>query len=233
MFLRLFCYDEYMKIGVFDSGIGGKSIADKLRTNFPQEQVIYVDDSIHVPYGNRTQEDIIRLTELAIQPLLIAQCDVIVLACNTATAAAIEYLRLTYPTTPFVGLEPMVKPAALLTQSKVIAVCATPSTLASSRYKALKNDYASDIQILEPDCSKWASMIEDNEIDDEIIIKTINDVCDKGADVIVLACTHYHWIKEEILRTANKRAVVIDPSDSILERVRSILFPVESLKRIQ
>jgi glutamate racemase len=213
-----------MIIGVFDSGIGGKSIANKLQNDFPHEQILYVDDRPHVPYGNRTQEDITQLTEAAIQPLLLAHCDVIVLACNTATAAAIEHLRSTYPDIPFVGLEPMVKPAASLTKSKVIAVCATPSTLSSSRYESLKNAYAANITVLEPDCSKWASMVENDEVDHEIISRTISEVCDSGADVIVLACTHYHWIKDSILKIADKRAVVIDPSESISKRVRSILF---------
>ena len=213
-----------MKIGVFDSGVGGKFIADKLQTDFPEQQVIYVDDRKNIPYGSRSTNDVTRLTDLAIQPLLSAECDVIVLACNTATAAAIDYLRLRYPKTPFVGFEPMVKPAASLTKLKTIAVCATPSTLASERYNELKKQYASNITILEPDCSTWANMIEYSEIDDQKIFNTIDTVCDNGADVIVLACTHYHWIKEKILKIANNRAIVIDPSDSISERVRSILF---------
>jgi glutamate racemase len=213
-----------MKIGVFDSGVGGKFIADKLQSDFPEQRVIYVDDRKHVPYGSRTNDDVTRLTELAIQPLLSAECNVIVVACNTATAAAIDYLRSKYPKTPFIGLEPMVKPAASLTKSKTIAICATPSTLASGRYDALKKQYASNITILEPDCSTWANMIEYSEIDDQTIFNTIDTVCGNGADVIVLACTHYHWIKEKILKIANNRAIVIDPSDSISERVRSILF---------
>lgn len=208
-----------MKIGVFDSGIGGKSIADKLQVAFPNEQILYVDDHEHLPYGSRTADDIRHLTDAAIQPLLATQCNVIVLACNTATAAAIEYLRAKYPDTPFIGLEPMVKPAASLTRSGVIAVCATPATLASDRYHSLKERYATNIITLEPDCSTWASMIERDEIDEKMISDIINGVCSNGADVIVLACTHYHWIKEEILEAANGRATVIDPSDSIVKRV--------------
>lgn len=214
-----------MKIGVFDSGIGGKSIADKLTADFPDDEIVYVDDRIHVPYGGRKMHEIIQLTEVAIQPLFTAQCDIIVLACNTATVAAIEYLRDHYPNTPFVGLEPMIKPATALTKSGVIAICATPFTLKSERYLTLKNTYGSSIRVLEPDCSKWADMIEHNTIDESKITQSIEEVCNQGADVIVLACTHYHWIHEDILKIANGRAIVIDPSDVISKRVGGLIHP--------
>jgi len=212
-----------MKIGVFDSGIGGKSIANKLQADYPTAEIIYVDDRKHVPYGSRTLEDITSLTDKAIQPLLEKQCDVIVLACNTATAAAIDILRDRYPSTPFIGLEPMVKTARNLTKSGVVAICATPFTLDSDRYVKLKNKYAMDIMVLEPDCSDWAQLIERNQIDSHKITAIINEVCDAGADVIVLACTHYHWIKEQIIQAANGRAIVIDPSDAISRRVKEVL----------
>lgn len=213
-----------MKIGVFDSGIGGKSIADKLEIDFPEMQVLYVDDHLHVPYGSRSNDEIIQLTNAAIQPLLAAECDVIVLACNTATAAAIEYLRDTYPVTPFVGLEPMVGPAVELTKSGIVAMCATPFTLGSDRYNNLKHKYATDVTILEPDCEQWAYMIEHNQVEDKKIADVIADVCENGADVIVLACTHYHWIKEKILEMTNNKVTVIDPSDAISRRVHEILL---------
>jgi len=212
-----------MKIGVFDSGIGGKAIADRLQADYPDSEVLYVDDHKNVPYGSRTQDNIVQLTDAAIQPLLKQACDVIVIACNTATAAAIEILKEKYPGTPFIGLEPMVKPAALLTQSGVIAICATPFTLNSGRYTSLKESFASDIVVLEPDCSEWASMIETDHTDIQEISDAINGVCIAGADVIVLACTHYHWIKEEIIKIADGRAQVIDPSDAISRRVADVL----------
>jgi len=212
-----------MKIGVFDSGIGGKSIAEKLQADYLESEVMYVNDRKNVPYGSRSQQEIIQLTDAAIQPLLMQQCDVIVLACNTATAAAIELLKSRYPDVPFVGLEPMVKPAALLTQSGTIAICATPFTLSSDRYAGLKEKYAGDITVLEPDCSEWAGMIESDQTDIQEIANEINEVCSAGADVIVLACTHYHWIKEEIIKIAAGRAQVIDPSEAISRQVGTVL----------
>ncbi len=212
-----------LKIGVFDSGIGGKSIADTLQADFPAAEIIYVDDKKNVPYGSRSLDEIIRLTDAAIQPLLSVGCDVIVLACNTATAAAIEKLREKYPTTPFVGLEPMVKSASEITKSGIVAICATPFTIASERYRNLKEKYATNIRVIEPDCSDWAYLIEHNQIDTAKIDAIINGACSAGADVIVLACTHYHWIKEEVIALTNGRAVVLDPSEAISRQVRQIL----------
>lgn len=212
-----------MKIGVFDSGIGGKAIADRLKSDYPNEEVLYVNDYKNVPYGTRPQDEVVSLTDSAIQPLLRENCDVIVLACNTATAAAIEILRSRYASTPFIGLEPMLKPAVAETKAGIIAICATPSTLSSDRYKALKQEYAVSTTILEPDCSDWAYMIENNTIASRKVEKVIEDVCSAGADVIVLACTHYHWIKDEIVAIANGRAIVVDPSDAVSERVKAVL----------
>lgn len=212
-----------MKLGVFDSGIGGEAIATSLRRNFPEAEVVVVNDREHVPYGDRTPEDITQLTDTAIQPLLAIQCDVIVIACNSATAAAIETLRERYPTQRFIGLEPMIKPAVAATKTNVIAVCATPATLSSGRYTNLKQRFAGSTTVLEPNCSNWARMIEDDDINEHEIETTISSALSQGADVIVLACTHYHWIKETIEEIAKNHAKVIDPSDAITSRVKNLL----------
>lgn len=217
-----------MKIGVFDSGIGGKSIALTLERDYPDHEVLYVHDAEHVPYGGRSLDDIISLTDAAIQPLLAAKCDLIVLACNTATAAAIEVLRAQYPHISFVGLEPMVKPAAKMTKTGVIAVCATPATLRSQRYQALKETYTKDVRVFEPDCSSWAYMIEHDELDEASIRGVVDGVLQEGADVIVLACTHYHWIKDEIVALASPKVRVIDPSEAISRRVGVLLGTLEA-----
>ncbi len=212
-----------IKIGVFDSGVGGKTVAMTIEAVLPHVEVLYASDSGNVPYGGRENAEIISLTDRAIQPLLQAECNAIVLACNTATAAAIEYLREKYSSVRFIGLEPTVKPAVLATQNKVVAVCATPYTLTSARYLNLKDRYASDVKILEPDCSNWARMIESKSMTIDCIKNTINTLLDNGADVIVLACTHYHWIKDEINSIAQGRALVIDPSQAIVERVKLLI----------
>ena len=213
-----------MKLGIFDSGIGGEAVAGALRATFPDAEILVVNDRANVPYGNKPPALIIELTEAAIRPLLNGGCDVIVIACNTATAVAIDTLRRKYPAQKFIGIEPMIKPAATLTRSKTIAVCATPATLASVRYKQLKQNFGAGLNIIEPDdCSEWARLIEDDEINRAHIQKTIDDVCEDGADVIVLGCTHYHWIKELIAELARDRARVIEPSEAIGRRVKSLL----------
>jgi glutamate racemase len=212
-----------MKLGIFDSGIGGEAVATSLRSAFPAAEIVTVNDREHLPYGDRTAEDITALTDAAIQPLLAGNCDVIIIACNSATAAAIETLRARYPEQRFVGLEPMIKPAAAMTKTGTIAVCATPATLGSDHYAHLKQTYGSDVTIVEPDCSTWARMIEDNEVNESHIEETVKTVCSAGADVIVLACTHYHWIQEVVERAAAGHAAVIEPSAAIADRVSSLL----------
>ena len=120
-------------------------------------------------------------------------------------------------------MEPMVKPAAELTKTKTIAVCATPATLASNRYRFLKEEYAKGVKVLEPNCSNWSSMIENNEIDHDNIKDLTNRVCEEGADVIVLGCTHYHWIEEEIAQIAQGRAVIIQPEKPVIEQLKRVL----------
>lgn len=211
------------KIGVFDSGIGGKTVANSLELSFPDTEIIYAADSEHVPYGNRSAPEIIELTDTAIQPLLDQHCSIIVLACNTATAVAIETLRDKYPSTTFIGLEPMIKPASNRTRSGIIAVCATPSTLTSARYKRLKVLYAQNITVVEPDCSNWAALIERNKINMQIISRVTDQVNASHADVVVLACTHYHWIQSKIEELLHNGITVINPSDAITRRIANIL----------
>ena len=213
-----------MKLGVFDSGIGGEAVAASLKLEFPNAEIVTANDRGNVPYGSKPAELVKQLTDTAIQPLLSSGCDIIILACNTATAVAIEFLRVKYPNQKFIGLEPMIKTAASLTRSGTVAICATPATLASDRYAKLKNKFAGSTAILEPDCSSWAFMIEHNQINHGEIKSVINSVCEQNADIIVLGCTHYHWIKELITKLAAGRAQVIDPSAAIAARVRELLL---------
>ena len=212
-----------MKLGIFDSGIGGEAVAAALRVTFPEASIITVNDRQNVPYGNKSQDEVIHLTNAALQPLLSERCDVIILACNTATALAIDWLRDQYPQQLFIGIEPMIKTAAELTKTNNIAVCATPATLKSDRYNSLLTKYASHITITEPDCSDWAYLIENNKINRQHVQKQIMTACNQDADIIVLGCTHYHWIKDLIIDIAADRATVIEPSDAIGRRVRQLL----------
>lgn len=212
-----------MKLGVFDSGIGGEAVAAALQQTFPEAEILTVNDRANVPYGDKSPTEVIRLTDAAIRPLLAAQCDVIILACNTATTAAIKTLRERYPEQKFIGIEPMIKPAAALTATDIIAVCATPATLASERYRDLLVRYGVHLRVIEPDCSEWAYLIENNQLNHERIKAVIEPIIQEGADVLVLGCTHYHWIKDDIIALTQGRATVLEPSEAIGRRVAELL----------
>lgn len=211
-----------VKIGVFDSGVGGLSMANAVKKALPDAEVILRQDKEHVPYGLRPPEEILGFVVPIFQSMIDEGCQVIVVACNTVTTTLISELRERF-SVPLVAIEPMVKPAAKLTKSKVIAVCATPTTLASPRYGWLKKEYAADVKVLEPDCSDWSAMIEQERISEAAIADRINAILDEKADVIVLACTHYHWIEEEIKELAAGRAQVIQPESAIIEQLKRVL----------
>lgn len=221
-------YNSSMKLGVFDSGIGGEAVAAALQVTFPQAEMLVVNDKANVPYGSKSVDEVARLTDAAIQPLLKAGCDVIILACNTATAAAIETLRDRYSNQKFIGIEPMIKTAAALTKTNTIAICATPATLASQRYHQLVESHGAHLSIFEPDCSDWAYLIENNQLNRSHIEDVINNALARGADVVVLGCTHYHWIKKDVISISQGRAIVLEPSEAIGRRVASLLNLNES-----
>ncbi len=210
------------KIGVFDSGVGAVPVIEAIRKQLPDLEIVYKDDKLHVPYGNRSIEQIHSFVRPIFQQFIDEDCKVIVVACNTVTTNLISQLREEFAV-PMVGMEPAVKPAAELTKTGVIAVCATPRTLSSSRYSWLKDQYAKGVKVLEPDCNEWAMMIENNSVDREKVANTINEVCETDADVIVLGCTHYHWIEELIKTCADGRAKVIQPEEPVIKQLKRVL----------
>lgn len=210
------------KIGVFDSGVGGLSVANAIRKALPEYEVIYVTDKEHIPYGTKTPQQIHSYVLPILEDLVNQGCGVIVIACNTVTTTIIGTLRQELDV-PLVGMEPMVKPAALLTKSGSIAVCATPATLNSKRYSSLKREYAKNVNVIEPDCSDWTQMIEDNAVDRQHIQERIDQACKQGADVIVLGCTHYHWIEDLIKEIAGDRAQVLQPEQPVIAQLKRVL----------
>ncbi len=210
------------KIGVFDSGIGGLSVAHAIEKALPQHKTIFVSDSQHVPYGTKTPQEILEYILPILKDLESQGCAVIVVACNTVSTNLIEKLR-TIIKIPLISMEPMVKPAAELTKSKVIAVCATPLTLKSKRYKWLKTTYAEGIKVVEPDCSDWMLTIENNLVDREHIRQRIDAALKAGADVIVLGCTHFHWIEELVKELVAGKAIVLQPEAPVIEQLKRVL----------
>jgi glutamate racemase len=211
-----------MKIGVFDSGIGGLSVANAIKAAFPEHEIIFKNDAKHVPYGSRSMDEVLAFTLPILQSLILEGVDCIVIACNTVSTNLIDQLRNLLDV-PLISMEPMVKPAADQTQTGVIAVCATPATLKSERYGLLKKTYAKDVTVLEPDCSTWAAMIEANNIDKDAIANLVEEVIGQNADVIVLGCTHYHWIETLIKDCAGPRATVLQPEKPVIAELFRVL----------
>ncbi len=211
-----------MKIGVFDSGVGGLSLVKAIEKTLPEHEVLYREDKKNLPYGSKTPEQLLILVKPILEQMIGEGCKVILVACNTVTTTIIDELRKKMKV-PLVGMEPMVKPAAEQTKSGIIAVCATPTTLASKRYAWLKATYAKDVKVLEPDCADWTSMVESDKIDQEHIKQRIDKVCDQGADIILLGCTHYHWIEEIIREIAAGRAEVIQPIEPVISQLKRVI----------
>lgn len=211
-----------MKIGVFDSGVGGLSVANAIRKALPEHEIVLREDKENLPYGTKSPEQLLTLVAPIIEDMVEQGCDVIVVACNTVTTSIIAELRVRI-SVPLIGMEPMVKPAAEQTRSGVIAVFATPTTLASRRYQWLKQEYAEGLTVIEPDCSRWAQMVEQDEVDRESIADNVAIALQAGADVIVLGCTHYHWIEEIINEIAAGRATVIQPEQPVIKQLKRVL----------
>jgi glutamate racemase len=209
-----------MKIGIFDSGKGGEIVAEMLRKTFPDDEFLVVNDRAHLPYGDKTADEIVALTEAAIQPL-IGAAEIIIIACNTATAVAIAHLRAKYPDQKFIGFEPAVKPAANDTRAKKIMVLATPATLQSAKYLALKKRFATGVVVIEPDCSTWAGRIENDEFSDDDLRPVIELARRERVDEIVLGCTHYLALQRDLWR-ALPHVIIQQPIDGIARRLKNL-----------
>lgn len=212
-----------MTIAVFDSGRGAYFVAERLRPHFPEHDFRVVTDSEHVPYGDRSQDEITALVEKALEPVL-DECEIIILACNTATAASIDKLRADYPKHRFIGFEPMIKPAAQLTDSQKVTILATTATRQSDRYQALVKEFGDHLTIIEPDTSNWALLIEEGNVDEIDLSKTVSSVNAQDADVVALACTHYLAL-EPRLRGLLPNTTIIEPTPAVTRQLMRLLEP--------
>jgi glutamate racemase len=214
-------------IGLFDSGVGGLSVLRAIREHLPGEDLIYFGDQAHVPYGLRTIDQI-RDFSVGITEYLLSQgAKMIVVACNTASAAALKYLRTTFSDTLFVGMEPAVKPAVETTRSRKVGVLATPATFQGGLYASVVERFANDVELFPETCPGLVTQIENGELDsqatDEILHKALDPLLDNGIDTIVLGCTHYPFVIPQIERIVGPEIQVIDPAPAIARRVSSLL----------
>ena len=193
----------------------------------PSESLVYLGDGARCPYGSRSEEEVLRYTEEAVEWLLEEGCKMIVVACNTATAVAIKSLRERYPSIPFVGLEPAVKPAALKTQAGVIGVLATERSLQGDHFRRAEAKYGADVTILKHVGEGFVEAVENNEEHTpqtaELVRKAVLPLVEGGADKIVLGCTHYPFLRDVIADVAGSGVEIIDSSDAVARRVEALL----------
>lgn len=214
-------------IGVFDSGIGGLTILRAIREALPREDLIYVADTAHLPYGDKP-EALVQARAVAIAGFLVERgAKAIVVACNTATAAAIDVLRDRF-SLPFIGVEPAVKPAAAATRSGVIGVLATPATLASARFHALLSRHAGAARVRVEPCAGLAEHIERGDLDnaqtEKLLRRFIEPLLQEGADAIVLGCTHYPLVAHIVQRIAGPGVTVIENGTAVARELSRQLF---------
>ncbi len=214
-------------VGFLDSGIGGASVAKAFNKLLPHEDIVYVADNASCPYGNKSPEEIIKLVEGNISYLLHYDCKMIVVACNTATAAAIDHVRAKWRDVPIVGMEPAVKPALLKTKTKVVGVLATQGTFNGRLYRETCARFSKDTTVLACVADEFVRLVEDWDIDGDeteaVVRRKVEPLLAAGADYIVLGCTHFPFLKPVIERVAAGRAKVIEPSVAVARQAKRIL----------
>ena len=215
--------DAEAPIGVFDSGVGGLSVLRNIRTELPAEDLLYVADSAHAPYGDRPEAFIQARAFSVVEFLLARGAKAIVVACNTATAAAAAALRARYDV-PIVAMEPAVKPAAEGTRSGVVGVLATSRTLASSRFLRLVDTHGNGVQILVQPCPGWVEQVERGELTGprtgRLVEQHVRPLLNRRADTLVLGCTHYPFLRPLIEATAGPSVNIIDPAIAVARQLR-------------
>lgn len=201
-------------IGVFDSGVGGISVLRELVKVMPNENYLYFGDSIHAPYGTKALEEVRKLTIKNVEYLLEKGAKSIVVACNTATSAAVSVLRTMYPDVPLVGIEPAIKPAVLHKPGSRIIVMATPMTLRQEKFQRLMKQYEADAQIIALPCPGLMEFVERGDLDGEDLRKYLTEllwtVGEEEIDSIVLGCTHYPFARKMIAEIVGEKVAIFD-----------------------
>jgi glutamate racemase len=210
-------------IGIFDSGVGGISVLKHIHALLPHEDLIYLADSQYAPYGNKTAQQITQRCLLLSNDLLQKNVKAIVVACNTATAAAINQLRNTFDV-PIIGMEPAVKPAAAASKNKVIGVLATVGTLKSAQFAALLESYGGNVKVVTQACLGLVECIERGELNTPhtkaLIRQYTSPLLAEGADTIVLGCTHYPFVKDAIREIVGENISLIDTGAAVAKQLK-------------
>ncbi len=218
-------------IGIFDSVVGGLAVFREIIKVLPDERYVYFSDNAHCPYGEKTREYIIERARAITETLLSKGADVIVVACNTATAAAIADLRERYDV-PFIGMEPAVKPAASCTKTGVVGVLATAGTLKADKYLTTRGKYAEEVRFVEHVGEGFVELVENGNTSgaeaERVVGKSLIPLLEAGADTIVLGCTHYPFLSDTILKVASDHfpaqvISMIDPAPAVARHLLDVM----------
>lgn len=214
------------QVGFFDSGIGGISVLREFRKLRPNAEVYYIADWQYCPYGKKPDAVILERAHVLTKNLLKQGCKLIVVACNTATAVAIDSLRTTYPDVPFVGMEPAIKPAALHSKTGVVAILATPNTFNGRLYKETSARFG-DVKIITATGEGFVELVENGEFVSEhakaIVSRIVLPLIKENVDHIVLGCTHYPFLKDVMQKLVGPEVAIVDPSLPVAMRAVSLL----------
>lgn len=215
-------------IGVFDSGVGGLSVQRALLAQLPDESFHYVADSANCPYGPRGHREILRLSEGIARYLIEGGAKAVVVACNTASAAALAHLRATFPQIPFVGMVPAVKPAAQVTRSGVVGVLATPATFGGKLYEDVVEQHANGVRVISMACPGLVEQVEAGDLDGPATVALLRQyltpLLDAGADTIVLGCTHYPFLAPTIHALVGEDVTLLEPSEAVARQTARVLL---------
>lgn len=218
-------------IGIFDSGVGGLSVFREIRKVLPEQSYIYYADNAHCPYGEKSREYITDRAREITRFMLDKGCEIIVVACNTATAAAIATLRDEFPV-KFIGMEPAIKPAAQATQTGVVGVLATAGTLKATKYIDTRAKWAQDVQIVEHIGQGFVELVEKGIMEgpeaEDVVKTSLTPLLTAGADMIVLGCTHYPFLIDTIDKVASevvpeRKVTVIDPAPAVARHLLEVM----------
>lgn len=214
-------------VGVFDSGVGGLSVLRAIRAQMPEEAVLYFADQGHVPYGPRPLDEIQHFSERITRFLLGQGAKLIVVACNTASAAALHFLRETFPDVAFVGMEPAVKPAVEHTRSGVVGVLATPATFQGALYASVVERFAQGVTVMQDTCPGLVQQIENGDLTGaetrRILETALNPMLANRVDTVVMGCTHYPFVIPLIEQVCGENVRVIDPAPAVARQIRRLL----------
>jgi len=214
-------------IGVFDSGIGGLTVLDEIQQLLPHESLLYVADCGHIPYGEKTPGYILERSRLVAEFFRGQGAKAFVIACNTATVAAVADLRLDYPDWPLVGMEPAVKPAAAATRSGVVGVLATTGTLQSAKFAALLDRFATDVRVITQPCPGLVELIETGDLCSpalrQMLQGYVEPLLSAGCDTIILGCTHYPFLKPLLAQMLPPSVILIDTGAAVARQLKRLL----------